>query len=245
MNKNIKIIITVIVISVLLLLLYWAYQKLYQDCYLIINQPEETRNRKDIYDGMTTSVCNKGISWTYNFWLYLDDWKYNFGKKKFILSSSNVTIWLDPKTPNLHIQLNVFNKDDKHIIYKDVPLQKWLNIVIILDNRNIDVFINKYLYKSLFLDTIPEQHPVNEIILFGSDSHKKSGFSGYISQLKYFSYNIDRPRVDLEYYFGYRGLFYKFFITRIIYKLYLFLYKTFNPKYSNISSKELTNLSCG
>ena len=236
---NVYIILVSIIIIAFFVMLYIYYKRLYKNAYVIINQPHNSINGKHLNNNMVTTVCNKGISWTYNFWLYIDDWNYKFGEKKYILQSDNVSIWLDEKLPNLHIDIKVFNKPNHSIIYKDVPLQKWLNLAVILDNRNLDLFINGYLYRSIFLQNVPEQKVTTNINLFSD-----GGISGYISQFKYFSYNIDRSRVKLEYYFGFRGLWYTFFVSRVVYKIYLFFNTMLNPNYSNFNTNPV-DISCG
>jgi len=236
---NVYIILVSIIIIAFFVILFIYYKRLYKNAYVIINQPHNSINGKKLNNNMVTTVCNKGISWTYNFWLYIDDWNYKFGKKKYILQSDNVSIWLDEKLPNLHIDINVFNKPNQSIIYKDIPVQKWLNYALILDNRNLDLFINGYLYRSIFLQNVPEQKITTNIDLFSN-----GGISGYISQFKYFSYNIDRSRVKLEYYFGFRGLWYTFFASRVVYKAYLFFNKMLNPNYSNFNTNT-EDISCG
>ena len=236
---NVYIILVSIIIIAFFVILFIYYKRLYKNAYVIINQPHNSINGKNLNNNMVTTVCNKGISWTYNFWLYIDDWNYKFGKKKYILQSDNVSIWLDEKLPNLHIDINVFNKPNQSIIYKDIPVQKWLNYALILDNRNVDLFINGYLYRSIFLQNVPEQKITTNIDLFSN-----GGISGYISQFKYFSYNIDRSRVKLEYYFGFRGLWYTFFASRVVYKAYLFFNKMLNPNYSNFNTNT-EDISCG
>jgi len=236
---NVYIILVSIIIIAFFVILFIYYKRLYKNAYVIINQPHNSINGKNLNNNMVTTVCNKGISWTYNFWLYIDDWNYKFRKKKYILQSDNVSIWLDEKLPNLHIDINVFNKPNQSIIYKDIPVQKWLNYALILDNRNLDLFINGYLYRSIFLQNVPEQKITTNIDLFSN-----GGISGYISQFKYFSYNIDRSRVKLEYYFGFRGLWYTFFASRVVYKAYLFFNKMLNPNYSNFNTNT-EDISCG
>ena len=236
---NVYIILVSIIIIAFFVILFIYYKRLYKNAYVIINQPHNSINGTNLNNNMVTTVCNKGISWTYNFWLYIDDWNHRFGEKKYILQSDNVSIWLDEKLPNLHIDINVFNKPNQSIIYKDIPVQKWLNYALILDNRNLDLFINGYLYRSIFLQNVPEQKITTNIDLFSN-----GGISGYISQFKYFSYNIDRSRVKLEYYFGFRGLWYTFFASRVVYKAYLFFNKMLNPNYSNFNTNT-EDISCG
>ena len=99
----------------------------------------------------------------------------------------------------------------------------------------MDLFINAKLYKSVFLDNVPKQSKITNINLFNN-----GGISGYVSQFKYFPYNIDRTRIKLEYFLCFRGIWYKFIITRYIYKLYLEMYKVINPDYNTSINNNIT-----
>ena len=216
----------VIIIIAIIVLLRYAYKKLYKHSYLIIDQPYYGKVKKEVNKNMKTTICNEGITWTYNFWIYVNDWKYRFGEKKYIIQSDNVHVWLGEKSPDLYIGTNLFNNEDidEVIVFKDLPLQKWFNIAIILDNRNLDLFINKELYRSIFFDQVPNQRKITNLTIL-----PEGGLSGYISQCRYFSYNLSRSRINFEYELGFRGLWYKFFIIRIIYKTYLFFYNMLFP----------------
>tara|TARA_B110000908_G_C10245373_1_gene448487 strand:- start:1859 stop:2575 length:717 start_codon:yes stop_codon:yes gene_type:complete len=237
MKINIYVLAIIVVILVIISVFYYALKKLYAHSYLLIDQPYYAKDEKRITKNMKTTICNKGITWTYNFWIYINDWEYRFGEKKHIIQSDNVNVWLGEKTPNLYIGTNLFNNDnkDKVIEFKDLPLQKWLNIAIILDNRTMDLFINKELYRSIFFDEVPNQATKTNFTLLPG-----GGYSGYISQFRYFSYNLTRSRVRTEYNFGFRGLWYKYFIIRMIYKTYMFFYKMI---YGD-NEDDLANESC-
>ena len=236
MKINKYLIVIVIFIIGLLLLFRYAYNTFYKNSYLLIDQPYYGKEEENIKKNIKTSICNGGITWTYNFWIYVNDWKYRFGEKKYIIQSENVNVWLGEKTPNLHIGTNLFNsKKNKVITFENIPLQKWLNISIILDNRNLDLFINKELYRSIFFDEVPEQKSVTNLVVFPN-----GGLSGYISQLRYFTYNISRSRNNMEYSFGFRGIYYKYFIIRMFYKVYLFFSKLIRG--DNIIA--VKNISC-
>ena len=79
---NVYIILVSIIIIAFFVILFIYYKRLYKNAYLIINQPYNSVNAKGLNNNMVTTVCNKGISWTYNFWLYIDSWTYKFGEKK-------------------------------------------------------------------------------------------------------------------------------------------------------------------
>jgi len=236
MNKYyIAIAIGLIILGIVMLFRY-LYRKWYKHSYLLIDQPYYGKDEETRKKNIKTTICNTGITWTYNCWVFIKDWKYRFGERKYIIQSDNVNVWLGEKTPDLHIGTNLFNSDeDKEIVFRNLPLQKWLNLTIILDNRNLDLFINKELYRSIFFDQVPEQKKITNVVIF-----PEKGLSGYISQVRYYSYNISRSRVRMEYSFGFRGLFYKYFVLRTIYKIYLFFYTLIHGDQTN----EIKKITC-
>ena len=64
----------------------------------------------------------------------------------------------------------------------NVPLQKWVNVIIRLKNTTLDTYVNGIISQSVVLDGVPKQN-------FGDVwVASNGGFSGYISNLWYFSY---------------------------------------------------------
>lgn len=226
MNAYIYYIFIIVVVVIMFALFRYMYKKLYSNSYLLIDQPHYAKRLKEVRTNMKTTTCDEGITWTYNFWIYVNDWKYRFGEKKYIIQSDNINVWLGEKTPDLYIGTKLFNNDeqDKVIVFNDLPLQKWFNIAVILDNRNLDLFINKELYRSTFFEQVPNQRNVTNLSILPN-----GGLSGYISQFRYFSYDLSRSRIQFEYELGFRGIWYKFFILRQLYKLYMFFYNILFP----------------
>lgn len=66
------------------------------------------------------------------------------------------------------------------IIVKDIPFKKWVNIIIRLQNRIMDVYVNGVLTGRKDLEYIPRQNygPVNIC--------QKGGFNGNLSNLRYY-----------------------------------------------------------
>ena len=230
-------ILAIIMIVMIIFICRYAYKKFYKNSHLIVDQPYYGKDEENEGKNIKTTICNKGISWSYNFWIYINDWKYRFGEQKYIIQSENVNVWLGKRKPDLHIGTNLFNSEkDKEIVFTDLPLQKWLQVTIVLDNRNLDLFINNELYRSIFFDEVPEQQKVTNFIIFPDD-----GISGYISQVRYYSYNISRSRINIEYSFGFRGIFYKYFFLRMIYKMYMYVYTMI---YGDPSKKKIKDIAC-
>jgi len=63
-------------------------------------------------------------------------------------------------------------------------LNKWLHVVIRIENNNLDVYINGTLAKRHVLASVPKQNYGNVNIGLNG------GFQGYISDLRYFSHAL-------------------------------------------------------
>lgn len=73
----------------------------------------------------------------------------------------------------------------------NVPLQKWINVVIRVQNRTVDVYVNGTLSKRKNYDRIIKQNYGN--IHVGSQSN---GMNGYISSLRYFNHAIGNSQIQ-------------------------------------------------
>jgi len=140
-----------------------------------------------------------GLAYTFSFWIYIEDWNYKFDREKRIISwNPNLLVTLSKKTNDLNIIVPIYGatqseEEDKDltdlkleaITYKEVPLQKWIHIVIVLDNRNLDLCINGKLYKSKYLSNVPYLNKKNDIEICPG-----GGFRGYFSNMKIYQYPL-------------------------------------------------------
>ena len=72
----------------------------------------------------------------------------------------------------------------------NLEIQKWINIVIVLENRNIDVYLNKQRYISSYLPNVP--FIFNKNLYLGE---KKNNFNGYLDNVKYFNYALNEAQI--------------------------------------------------
>jgi hypothetical protein len=66
-----------------------------------------------------------------------------------------------------------------------VPVNKWFNTVIRVENRVMDVYLNGVLTKRLDLETIPRQNFYSVFVC------QNGGFSGNLSDLRYFNKSLN------------------------------------------------------
>jgi Concanavalin A-like lectin/glucanases superfamily len=66
----------------------------------------------------------------------------------------------------------------------DIPLNKWLNVIIRCQNNTLDVYINGTITRSLQLSSVPKQNYGDVYV------GMNGGFDGYISNLWYYNYAL-------------------------------------------------------
>jgi hypothetical protein len=155
---------------------------------------------------ITRSVnADDGIEFTWSVWIYIDDLTYNSDKYKCVFYKGNdyatnpdaneeqqglnfpnnaPGLYIAPNTNNLVVFMNTFNVINEEITVNDIPLNKWVNVIIRCQNNTLDVYINGTIIKSHKLHGVPKQNYGDVYVA------PNGGFSGYISNLWYHNYAI-------------------------------------------------------
>lgn len=141
-----------------------------------------------------------GIEFTYSTWIYLNGESNNDLKHVFNKGDLGTNIDDGSNAPGLYVRTTTNNTNEaiikmdtmknegtltsrsirRLIIVKDIPFKKWVNIIIRLQNRIMDVYVNGVLTGRKDLEYIPRQNygPVNIC--------QKGGFNGNLSNLRYY-----------------------------------------------------------
>lgn len=147
------------------------------------------------------SVNNvEGLEFTWSVWIFVDDFTYNEHQYKHVFHKGNDNfnvsapplgmsypnnapgVYITPDTNALLVIMNTFDKINDEVIVNDLPLNKWVNIIIRVSNQHqLDIYINGTLAKRHILAGIPKQNYGDVFACYNG------GFSGHISALKYFS----------------------------------------------------------
>ena len=139
-----------------------------------------------------------GVEFTYSLWINVDDWQYNYGLWKHVFHKGNEDswpdrapgVWFHPKNNSLRVYMNTFNDVADHVDIGNIPLNKWFHLAIIVNSRNLDIYINGLLKKRHVLNGIPKQNYRNIYI------NNINTFSGFISNMRYFNYAIPFPTLE-------------------------------------------------
>jgi len=99
-------------------------------------------------------------------------------------------VWLYPNTNKLNIRFNTYDNVVETSDVGNIPLNMWVNIIVILIGRSVDVYVNGNLKKRTMLKGVPK-------INYGDFyTTNWGGFQGYLSRLRYFNYAIQPFQVD-------------------------------------------------
>jgi hypothetical protein len=142
--------------------------------------------------------ASQGIEFTWSVWIFVDDMTYNSGKYKTVFYKGNdglqsnglnfpnnaPGLYIAPNTNDLVVIMNTFNVINEEILISDIPLNKWINVIIRVENVNLDVYINGLITKSHILHGVPKQNYGDIYVAMNG------GFSGNISNLWYWDYAL-------------------------------------------------------
>ena len=151
---------------------------------------------------------NNGIEFTWSVWLYITSIKntsspsspsspstyqhiFNKGNSGFnnsgIASVNNAPgLYLNTQTNTLRIVMDqVNNTTIENIDIENIPINKWVNVIIRLKNTLVDVYINGTVSATKKMTYVPKQN-YNDVYICNN-----SGFSGYLSDLRYFDHDLN------------------------------------------------------
>jgi hypothetical protein len=163
-----------------------------------------------VKDGFTIKASDDGLEFSYSVWIFVHDWDYKFGEYKniFIKGSKNTNpgagvagsrapgLWLYPNTNALHARIDTYNTSNEGCDLTNIPLQKWVHLVYVLNNRTVDLYVDGKLERSCILKGVPK---LNEDKLFVCT---EGGFMGQISKLQYYRRALKPDEIFNIYYDG-------------------------------------------
>ena len=145
---------------------------------------------------------HSGLEFTYSFWILIDDWTYKYGEWKHVFHKGNQEgyplrspgVWLHPKENIMRIYMNTLDNINEYEDIKNIPINKWFCVTIACRQNKMDIYINGTLARGATLSNIPKQNYGNVYV------NNFGGFSGYISNLRY--YNYYTPYAEIKNFIG-------------------------------------------
>jgi hypothetical protein len=165
---------------------------------------------------LRSSNQTDGLEFTWSVWIYIEDLIYKKDEYKHIfhkgtmdslLQQSSVDgtgsvvpgrsfpnnapgLYIAPNTNDLVVVMNTFENPNETVIVPDIPLNKWVNVIIRCDDTTLDVYINGTIIKRHQLSGVPRQN-YDDVYAAAN-----GGFSGYISNLWYHNYALGTNAIE-------------------------------------------------
>lgn len=159
---------------------------------LVISQNPRLKNSIPI---MRSDNEKYGIEFTYSVWLFIDDLTYKHGQYKHVFNKGNDVVsgenpelikpnnapgvYIDKETNNLIIYMNTFKRSNEKVVVRNIPLNKWISLVIRCNGPNLDVYINGTIALRHTYSSVPKQNYGDFYV------NLNGGYSGFLSNLQY------------------------------------------------------------
>jgi hypothetical protein len=168
---------------------------------IIYPQDPTTNGAVTIYRSVNAT---QGLEFTWSVWIFISDLQNNPGMYRHIFSkgNSNLTanglidpnnapgLYIAPDTNALVVKMNTFNVINEEVIVPDIPISKWVNVIIRCENTKLDVYINGTIVRSINLVGVPKQNYGDVFVAMNG------GFDGYISNLWYYNYALGTAAIQ-------------------------------------------------
>lgn len=210
---------------------------------LIFRYLISSANTKIIYDGNETKeyddLASSGSNnCAYSLWFFVDDFSVSYGSEKPILyhvrdnnslaKSDGVTVTLGDTINNLDVEVKL-QTTSKICTIPNIPIQKWIHLVVSIHGRVIDLYLNGKLVRSCLAEQVPaistlSGQPVKIAPAIGDTNDETktvTGFSGYHAKFEYYPEAIDPQTVYYLYRSGYGGGSFMDYLNRYQFKLAL------------------------
>ena len=196
-----------IVVVVILYLIYAFFLSNSNDKTLVTMQDARTSSMIQ----PTSMPSTNTTDFTYSVWIYVNDWNYRIGEEKVIFSRTlpNTNqpapiVSLGANTNNVNVSLETYTNGGGTTVsncqISDVPLQKWVNLIISVNGRALDLYVDGKLVRTCVLGGVPKVYYNAPVALTPN-----GGFSGYVSNFRFIGNAINPSQAYDIYRSGFGG----------------------------------------
>jgi hypothetical protein len=145
--------------------------------------------KNDSYIPISKSDGQDGIQFTYDFWILVETYDYKPGEWKHVFHKGNSSgypnrapgVWLHPSKNALRFYMNTQESILEYVDVDNIPARKWMHFSLIIDDKDMDIYVNGYLKTRKKLSSVPKQN--------NGDfwCNMLGGFEGFMSKIRYYS----------------------------------------------------------
>jgi len=164
-----------------------------------LNMNTLVTNRKTLY----VPQLGYGLSFVWDMYIPTlngnDKWQTSFNRIKPIISMmDSPVISYHPKKNYISIVLkyrnNPFYAQFAEVKFENVKPQNWSNYIVVIENRNIKLFINKKLVALKILPSVPVIYDIQSEIVLGDINNN---FQGKVRNMTLYPYPLSIDEVEL------------------------------------------------
>lgn len=202
----------ILLITIIVIILYLIY-KYYKTNTKYKTLVRSHNAKQQISIGDSSLPYNRSTDYTYSIWYYVDNWNYKIGEEKVLFgrvtedNKPSPMVTFAPNQNDILVKLAIYpskkNKQSKIFTCRvnNVPLQKWTNLIVSIENRALDVYLDGKLVKTCIMPGVPKVSSSNILLT------PNGGFSGYTNLFEYFAYPVNPKRAYDIYRAGLRPSF--------------------------------------
>tara|TARA_B100000902_G_C27201421_1_gene859269 strand:- start:147 stop:1226 length:1080 start_codon:yes stop_codon:yes gene_type:complete len=209
-NKRFLKIFTAIVVPIIIIGLIYLYIHLnYGVNQILLIRDCTPRNQTVEVDVEKISLPKDGVNWSYNMWIYIQDWAFNNGNPKVFLSKPNsMKMQLGAETPT--VKLDIYTDSDKYesieiskfceendLCADGLDIERWNMITVTVNSKNIRFYHNGKLILGKKLEGLPKLG--DSVMTVGKGAGSGKAFHGRITNLKFIKHTLDQGEVDRLY----------------------------------------------
>lgn len=203
MNIIGKLIIAIVILVIVYTLYHWYFSG--ASSSTIITGPMAAEN--STMKNLGNRVGNIGSAhYSYSMWIYIKDWSYRFGEPKILFSRKDGNGRVGPQLVlggdqnTITAMVSDTNNNITQCQVTQVPIQTWVNVIVVLNQQALDIYIDGKLTRSCVLGGVPGlDRDAGLWVCPGVGQSGQRGFDGFISSFRAFPYPLN-PRQAYEIY---------------------------------------------
>jgi hypothetical protein len=188
---------TILLWVVVFLILYFLIR------YLTVSNTLTSLSNAQTMQTLTLPANNSNQpagNFCYSLWVYVQDWSYRYGEQKVLFTRASAPpdtsdpdtgsplVFLDKYQNNLFVVVNTYSPSDSSrksnsiCMVENLPVQKWVHIYISVYQRELDVYLDGKLVRTMLMDNIAQPKDSEQVYVTPA-----GGFSGWTSKFQYFN----------------------------------------------------------
>ena len=187
---------TVLIVLAVLVVLYVILNVFFKKSTDLTGMHKTSEGQR-VIEASTIPNSDNTSNYTYSMWFYVDDWNQNFGQQKNVLERKNQDghlspgVYLGAMENDIIIKVSCYptnastgvvsnNAIEHTCTVKNFPLQAWVNLIISMYGRTLDVYIDGKLVRTCVLPGVAKTDNNADIVCI-----RDLTFAGYIANFQY------------------------------------------------------------